>query len=94
MRLLRTKYLLNHLVIFIVKAQKFGFTLFLPTNFNDTLCFYSNLPASEYTALIGGGILKGRTVRFKDLGVIVNNRDETYPVRLSVARSYYQCSIN
>ncbi len=57
--------------------------------FNDTFGFYSNLPDSEYTPLIRGGIVKDWTVRFKDLGAIVNNQDETNPVGLGVARAYW-----
>jgi hypothetical protein len=38
------------------------------------------MPDSEYTPLIRGGIVKAWTVRFKDLGSIVNNQDGTNPV--------------
>lgn len=57
--------------------------------FNDTFSFYSNLSDSEYTPLIRGGIVKDWTVRFKDLGAIVNNQDGTNPVGLGVARAYW-----
>ena len=57
--------------------------------FNDTFGFYTNLPESEYTPLIRGGIVKDWTVKFKDLGAIVNNQDGTNPVGLGVARAYW-----
>lgn len=57
--------------------------------FNDTFGFYTYLPDSEYTPLIRGGIVKDWTVRFKDLGAIVNNQDGTNPVGLGVARAYW-----
>ncbi len=57
--------------------------------FNDTFGFYTNLPDSEYTPLIRGGIVKDWTVRFKDLAAITNNEDGTNPVGLGVARAYW-----
>jgi len=58
--------------------------------FNDTFGFYSNMPIdSEYTPLIRGGLVKDWTVRFNDLGSIVNNQQGTNPVGLGVARAYW-----
>jgi hypothetical protein len=58
--------------------------------FNDTFGFYSGMPKdSEYTPLIRGGLVKGWTVRFSDLGALVNNNEETNPVGLGVARAYW-----
>lgn len=58
--------------------------------FNDTFGFYSDLPSdTEYTPLIRGGLVKDWTVRFKDLGAIVNNQDGTNPIGLGVARAYW-----
>ena len=58
--------------------------------FTDTFGFYSNLPsAAEYTPLIRGGLVKDWTVRFKDLGAIVNNEEGTNPIGLGVARAYW-----
>ena len=57
--------------------------------FNDSFGFYINLPESEYTPLIRGGLVKDWTVRFKDLSAIVNGQDGTNPVGLGVARAYW-----
>jgi hypothetical protein len=58
--------------------------------FNDTFGFYTNMPKdSEYTPLIRGGMVKDWTVRFNDLGAIVNNHQGTNPVGLGVARAYW-----
>ena len=58
--------------------------------YNDTFGFNVNLPDNyEYTPLIRGGLVKDWTVRFKDLGSMVNNEQGVNPVGLGVARAYY-----
>lgn len=57
--------------------------------YNHAFGFYLNMPQdSAYTPLLRGGIVKDWTVRFKDLGAIVDDNQGTNPVGLGVARAY------
>ena len=58
--------------------------------FNWTFGFYSSFSFNEKrTPLLRAGIVKDWTVKFKDIGGIINNTTEINPVGLGVARAYW-----